>query len=612
MPEERSIPEDPQHDPDRIGLAASRLFDGCSSPEDRELLATAAAEAFAAGGTPLAELDALERTRVLAALLSQADEGDDPPPLHRLLANYDSGLVHQVLPNAAQHLGPIIVELLDGPEPTSSVVLAALVLRAHLQPFLDDTTVRDLHLATVASLSAADLTLPYSCAFGRSFDANRADLSEVLGTGSELDPTPDLPLVHRLVFEWLTDISTVADPGDIDRGLRPDRLRSTTEAEAAAAARSLAARHGYLGRTGDPGLDGDERLGRLRTVIVTERDSIPRSAAGSAPMRRLTDRRVLAALGARNLIAQRLPARIATPRRRPRVAVCVSGQLRGYQTALETWRRTLLRSADCELFVHTWSNVGRSGAEGFRATLPFAGESFGATYRSSALRIGYAEVAQRYPTLFAQLAAGAVVDADQLREHYGTPHVVVQDDASEQFEGWSNQDKMHWKIQHCHQLALDSGLEFDLVVRLRPDKPIHFSAFTWRDLLQVTGRSPTIFADHEASVHYAKLVIGDQFAVGAPGPMSTYSRTWALYRELADAGLHACPPELSGHSSLAQVCWIHGIDVQRSPMRFGDLLEASPMPSQQIAECLEQDASDRMDAEDRSLLAAVRADLSAR
>ncbi len=283
------------------------------------------------------------------------------------------------------------------------------------------------------------------------------------------------------------------------------------------------------------------------------------------------------------------------------MAVCVSGQLRGYRAAHQTWERSLLAAADCDLYVHTWSNVGRSSAEGFRSTLPFAGAGFSDAYRSVALAVGFDEVKDRYPTLFARLERSEHVDAAELSAFYGTDHVVVDDDRTEAFDDWSNQDKMHWKIQAAHELVTNSGQEYDLIVRVRPDKPIVFTAFAWRDLLEVCTRSATILADGPSGVHYAKLVIGDQFAIGSPEAMAIYSRTYSLYPELAAAGLYQCPEELSGHSSLAQVCWVHGIDVRRAPMKFGSLQEVSPLGEAEVLECIEADAAGRMDTSDGAL-----------
>ena len=92
--------------------------------------------------------------------------------------------------------------------------------------------------------------------------------------------------------------------------------------------------------------------------------------------------------------------------------------------------------------------------------------------------------------------------------------------------------------------------------------------------------------------------------------MRIYSSTRTIYPELARNGLLKCTQELRGHTSLAQVCWIHGISVERGPMRFGDLQDAAPLSRQAIEELLLEDARNRNDSTDRLLIEAIAADIT--
>ena len=554
--------------------------------------------------------DRLERLGRLLVLQEHVDI--DPPALHTVIANHQSGGHPEIIDRAAEQLGPLLRELVAEPSPAKNAVLMVVLLRHGAALGIDQGEVSRLHLAYAAAFTPEDLSLPYSCAFTHVYDRNRDDIVAVLSDpGRRDDFVAGLSDVHRLVDEWLTGIPVEpTDPAPGDAAAQDDP--AVRDGVIADAWRSLVVRR--AGTAAVPAVaEGDERLARLLAGVRERRASLPAADDGrtAAAAERLEDRRWMAVHGGAAMAARtlRVPTSRLPGRRRPRVAVCVSGQLRGYRAAYETWSRSLLAAADCDLFVHTWANVGRSSAEGFRSTLPFAGAAFSDAYRGVALAVGFDEVKGRYPTLFAHLERSEHVDAPELSEFYGTDHVVVDDDGTEAFDGWSNQDKMHWKIQSAHELAVASGREYDLVVRVRPDKPIVFTAFAWRDLLEVCTRSATVLADAPRGVHYAKLVIGDQFAIGSPEAMALYSRTYSLYPALAGARLSQCPPELSGHSSLAQVCWVHGIDVRRVPMKFGTLQEVSPLGTAEVLECIQADAAGRMDASDRELLTAARADV---
>lgn len=152
-----------------------------------------------------------------------------------------------------------------------------------------------------------------------------------------------------------------------------------------------------------------------------------------------------------------------------------------------------------------WANLG-ADAKPFRYVLPFAGRHFSQAYRKIALAEGYEAVRDRYPTLFAKLDGSNLVTADQLVRDYQTDHVVLEDDQAPEFQEFSNQHKMHYKIHAADGLARHGG-EFDLFMRIRPDLSIKLRGFDWRDLLDVR-RLPVRFGRlEEPSVLYSKTII---------------------------------------------------------------------------------------------------------
>ena len=74
---------------------------------------------------------------------------------------------------------------------------------------------------------------------------------------------------------------------------------------------------------------------------------------------------------------------------------------------------------------------------------------------------------------------------------------------------------MHSKIEACFDLLAHSGQEYDLIIRIRPDKPIELAAFEPREMRRICHERPLLFADYAQGLHYADPCIGDQFAIGA-------------------------------------------------------------------------------------------------
>jgi hypothetical protein len=158
-------------------------------------------------------------------------------------------------------------------------------------------------------------------------------------------------------------------------------------------------------------------------------------------------------------------------------------------------------------------------------------------------------------------------------------------------------------------MAMSAGGEYDLVIRLRPDKPIKYLGYDWDDIREICSASPVLFADSAEGANYANPMIGDQFAIGALEPMRIYSTTWTRYRPFAANELLKCGKAFEGHVSLAQVCWLHGIRVKKAPIRFGILQEPGRLSSRRILHCLEEDTIGRMNRSDCRLLEAAAGDL---
>lgn len=297
--------------------------------------------------------------------------------------------------------------------------------------------------------------------------------------------------------------------------------------------------------------------------------------------------------------------RLRSRRRRPRVAICVSGQLRGFRQAWPTWQRNLLDGVDATIFVHTWTRVGNSDPKPTRASLPFGSRSFCDAWRRIGLREAHTALIDRYPRIVEALQNAGRVSAGEVMSLYGALRAVLDDESHAPFASWSNQEKMHYKIDACSRLLDADADRFDLVVRIRPDLPIRRRGFNWRHLSERCGASPVIFTERGYGQQYGHLMIGDQFAVGAPSAMRIYCSAWQTAPQLHSARALSTEVPFVGHSTLAEVCWLSGIDVRRVPLLFGPLLDMAPLERGVLRKALEADAGGRMDAIDRELIDAV-------
>ena len=507
---------------------------------------------------------------------------------------------------------PLLREMIgDGPPPRALLIFL-LVARSCLGDRPSQAEITRWHLDAFPTFSRPDLMLPYSVMFNAvRFAQNRADLLERYRSPSEiLGGHPGLGLQHILLLEWLGAPAPFTDGYNRDLLETLERcLPAAEEREAEkAAARSLILRYWRPGSVLTPARAEALGLGAAVVEAAAER-SHPSPVADVPPGAIRIGRRPYQAVHAARQLAARYVPFLARSERSIRVAVCVSGQLRGYRAALATWRRTLLAHVAHDIFVHTWKRIGRAGAQPFRSVLPFEGEAFCAAWRQHGTLVGYEAMQARYPTLFAAIEVGSEVTETNLRETYGARAVVVEDETAPRFVGFSNQDKMHYKIYSAHRLAAESGVHYDLFLRIRPDYALRFRGFSWGDIAATCRARPIIWTDLPFGVHYGNPMIGDQIALGTPAAIGGYAAAWERYLPLARLGLAAAPVCFEGHVSLAQTTWLNRLDARRLPIKSLGLLDAERLSAPAILETLLRDADGRHDAVDQALLEAIGRDL---
>jgi hypothetical protein len=164
---------------------------------------------------------------------------------------------------------------------------------------------------------------------------------------------------------------------------------------------------------------------------------------------------------------------------------------------------------------------------------------------------------------------------------------------------------MHYKIREAHRLAIDSGVDFDLFVRMRPDRDITAAVdIDWREVARRCAAENLILVDEpraiQVNVGYA---MGDQFAAGAREGMDVYAATFDF---VESGGLFGVQPDHVPHQSVALSAFHHGVRAELAPnITFGAFRNASRIPDEEIEALLLADTASRpLDEDDRKLLQA--------
>lgn len=303
-------------------------------------------------------------------------------------------------------------------------------------------------------------------------------------------------------------------------------------------------------------------------------------------------------------------------RKRLSIAICVSGQLRGYRHSLDPLRKAFdLEKHDVTFFVHTWRDIGIKFPEAPHAYKLFSGNFLEAFKNAFVFKNAKCEIERDYPELFTLLTKGHIATEEDLRAFYGSSHVVIEDDNERPFSQFSNAKKMHYKKFKCVQLADEYA--FDLVLWMRPD--IAFRSRTQFSLGEIHARccaNCSIFSNqrfHASFLLPEGYAVDEAMAIGPQPLMNIYSQSYShmpqfFWRKRA----WGCPSEYAFHTTHEYQLFSHGIRTEELQNLGYDYLQDERIPVGEIYRALHTDIARRIPtAQDQSLLEACRKDMGA-
>jgi hypothetical protein len=141
------------------------------------------------------------------------------------------------------------------------------------------------------------------------------------------------------------------------------------------------------------------------------------------------------------------------------------------------------------------------------------------------------------------------------------------------------------------------GIDFDLMIRIRPDWKFHGSCkINWEDLHTQASLEDKLFVEHYSPYLFPHIgyCIGDQFSVSTPHIMTGYA---SAYKNTLDrikgVGPRTFPDNFLAHRNLAYSCLFSGINVYPIPMP----VQFSPIDSPSSLEIFSSIAKNAYDDE---------------
>ena len=218
---------------------------------------------------------------------------------------------------------------------------------------------------------------------------------------------------------------------------------------------------------------------------------------------------------------------------KPKVAVCISGQLRGYQKTWSSIKESIVDPFNADVFVHVWEDIGFKDP---LLTRGHAGRTFSGETLNAWLEIGktmeFKKMKERYGAIWDLLPKGKVTQAE-ISDFYNAKACVVEDDKAENFKNFNNVQKMYYKIDAAYQMAKNFH-HYDYYIRVRPDKK--FSGSLDIDSQEfIYNNANLLIVDEPIKLLPKLLFVGDQFSMSTESAMNIYAsihKNVIKYREL--------------------------------------------------------------------------------
>lgn len=235
-----------------------------------------------------------------------------------------------------------------------------------------------------------------------------------------------------------------------------------------------------------------------------------------------------------------------------RVALLVSGQVRGIEAALKSWQKVFnFSDVELDVFVSTWklshqpkeiiwSRVGTRNL----------------TKRIKDLSIQMTN--EETLSLLSNYLPPKILDESYLtnlfEKYLVTNNISVELEWEERYFNFTNPMKLYYKIHRAFEMSKKHGV-YDLYIRIRPD--LHLSnknAINIRNIEEELAKQRCILTHYPYVLEYYGFGVDDKIAIGKFDCMQIYANTWVF---------DGNNPNALGHVNLANNLAYHQVNCRK-------------------------------------------------
>lgn len=286
---------------------------------------------------------------------------------------------------------------------------------------------------------------------------------------------------------------------------------------------------------------------------------------------------------------QKIEDQVTAVNKRPlKIAICISGQLRGFSKTRDSFNLIGLEKHDVDYYVCVWRDIGRKRPHGNKHLDRIFTPNVAQAFSDILTNQHHSFFDSHFTNLSDYLNKKEDVTHKELCDVYGTKNVKIMEDGD--FSFMNNNQKMYMMINRCWTM-IKNPAEYDLIVRIRPDKEIksfdldlnYFSKHYSND---------TIIADKTGSIHTDDVFMGDQFAMSGPKVMEIYSSTFTRCFERKGVFKFDEYSELKPHTSLCASMLYEDVNIidGSNYIKFGELIDPKALDLNLLRKLIDEDS----------------------
>lgn len=213
-----------------------------------------------------------------------------------------------------------------------------------------------------------------------------------------------------------------------------------------------------------------------------------------------------------------------------KVALCISGQLRGYIEAFDTVKRFIINNKDIEVdvYIHSWKNIGARQLSAINIERISSAMNFNKVFKEISYGFSEKELHNKYFSLNNLICNQQLITEKELELFYNTTNVVLDDENEDSFNQMTNSEKMYFKMYAVNQLVKESKKKYDIVIRTRPDIKIDkMFSLNWNKIAEMCNRRNIVFGDtYSYTLDFSLFAMSEAFIIGSQRNMDIYTSTW--------------------------------------------------------------------------------------